>query len=81
MMMQCGHSANGTTSNGDPCCVICFGFTDKAELVAEQPDLTGRIALCSPCKKPVPSSDKLPFFNYRPTVDTDSYYCGCRGWE
>jgi hypothetical protein len=28
-----------------------------------------------------PSSWKLPFFEHRPDRETDSYYCGCWGFE
>jgi len=70
MLMKCGHAPNGTDSKGNPVCVICIGFTEKARIVAEEPNLEGR-----------PSSTKLAFFEYRPDQPTDDYYCGCRGWN
>lgn len=75
-MMKCGHIANATC-NGKPYCVIC----DCDETVTGMPVLEGRMASCSHCGKVVPSSEDLPFFSYRPNCNTDSYYCGCYGWE
>ena len=46
-MMKCGHAANATNGKGEPCCVICAGFTPDAEIVdTAVPDLTGRTAKC-----------------------------------
>jgi hypothetical protein len=82
MIMQCGHSANGTTSSGDPACVICVGFDEGATKVAlNQPNLEGRTAKCSSCKTTTQSKATLAFFSHRPSYETDGYYCGCRGWE
>lgn len=82
VLMQCGHTASGTTSNGDPSCIICTGLTSLAEMVADvQPSVEGRTARCGNCKGTTKSSFSLPFFSYRPNSDTDGYYCGCRGWE
>lgn len=51
----------------------------------ERPSLDGRKAICTQHKggdsKPVASSWTLPFFEYRPERETDSYYCGCWGWD
>lgn len=81
ILMKCGHIAQSTL-NGNPVCVICYGLTPDAEIVAEtEPDLTGRKATCAYCGKKVNSNKNLPFFEYRPDRDTDSYYCGCGGWD
>lgn len=77
-MMKCGHSANAT-SNGKPVCVICLGINDGAREVMETPNLNGRIAVCSDCRKEVPSSVSLAFFEIGNL--TDWFYCGCRGWN
>lgn len=61
-MMACGHAANATC-NGEPACVICAG-TPEALIVADAPNLTGRIARCS-CGEERPSSTALAFFEYR----------------
>lgn len=81
VMMKCGHAANAT-HNGKPVCAICFGLTPDAEIVADTaPDLTGRKAECRYCNCKADSNENLPFFKYRPKQKTDSYYCGCRGWD
>lgn len=44
--------------------------------------LDGRIARCCyGCGRNRPSAPSLPFFEYRPDKDYDSYYCGCYGWD
>lgn len=40
-----------------------------------------RFASCVYCGKREESSEKLPFFKERPNCETDSYYCGCYGWD
>ena len=81
IMMRCGHVANGT-HDGKPCCVICAGLTPDAYIVDDNtPDLTGRQAECSFCGKKVASKMSLPFFEHRPKMKYDSYYCGCEGWD
>lgn len=79
IMMTCGHTANAKTSDGKPCCVICSCYTvDETKTL---PDLTGRFAECTDCRKTVPSRFNLPFFQHRPNQQTDTYYCGCFGWD
>ena len=78
--MKCGCRAQGTTVKDGkeiPVCVthLCF------EPMEEIPDLTGRQAICSMCKKKKDSSIDLPFFEYHPDKEYDWYYCGCRGWD
>ena len=82
VMMKCGHAANAVTADGKPCCAICAGYTPDAFIAADtMPDLTGRKARCNYCGEIVDSKASLPFFEYRPDMDTDSYYCGCWGWD
>lgn len=80
-LMECGHTANaeGKIPGGtfQPSCVICGCFT----IADEQPDFTGRKAVCSYCKVEHDSSERLAFFRHQPEQDTDSFYCGCRGWD
>ena len=81
VMMKCGHAANAVDKDGNPCCAICAGYTPDAFIAADtMPDLTGRKARCS-CGKIVESNVNLPFFEYRPNAEYDSYYCGCWGWD
>lgn len=83
-MMKCGHAANAKRrETGEPVCVICVGIDPGATVVDDTPpDLSKRTAKCVYCKKTTPSdSDFRPFFEYRPNCESDSYYCGCRGWE
>jgi hypothetical protein len=79
-VMACGHSAQGHTSDGKPVCVICAPIP-AAYVKVERADLTGRKARCSDCGREVDSNYDLPFFEFRPTLATDSYYSGCYGWN
>jgi hypothetical protein len=80
VLMKCGHAANATC-DGKPACAIC-ACTEVADTI---PDLTGRKARCgyygTHCHSETPSSMKLPFFEYRPDKEYDTYYCGCYGWD
>lgn len=80
-MMACGHAAQGFVGSErtQPGCVICYGLTPKALIVAETPDLTGRKATCIYCGKEADSNIGLPFFEHRPQMEKDKYYDGCRG--
>lgn len=82
ILMKCGHIANAVTTDGKPCCAICYGITQDAVIPAEkQPDLTHRKAKCAYCGRITESREDLPFFSYRPGHEYDSYYCGCGGWD
>ena len=92
VLMKCGHIAQGINAKtGKPTCLICVGLTPDAEIVDDAPPslLEGRMAECCyshgrdgrPCKKKVPSSYSLPFFEHRPDKETDQWYCGCWGWD
>lgn len=78
--MKCGHAANATQKNGDPCCVICVGIDKGATVIAETPDLKGREAKCG-CKKIVSSGTNLAFFEHLPDKEYDRYYYGHGGWN
>ena len=95
-MMQCGHAANAVDGRGKPCCAICIGIHPGADKIAETPDLVGRTARCcyydtrthrnegpcgAVCDCEKPSRTSLPFFEYRPGQEFDSFYCGCRSWD
>lgn len=85
ILMKCGHAAAATRTLPDgssiPCCPIHAG-TPEGETPAEAPpDLTGRTAKCGECRNTAPSGLHLAFFEHRPGEATDSYYCGCHGWE
>lgn len=82
LVMKCGHTALGRKRDGSPVCPMCVGIDPRAEIVDDNPPvLDGRMAVCPYCKRERASDYGLPFFEHRPTRDTDSYYCGCRGWE
>lgn len=81
-IMMCNHIANGINSKtGEPVCVICNESRTRIDAVS----LSNREAVCVGCKYEKPtranSSVDLPFFKYRPDEETDSYYCGCWGWD
>jgi hypothetical protein len=80
VMMGCGHAANGV-SDGKPVCAICIGIYSGATDVVPCPDLTGRRAKCSHCSCTLPSKATMPFFEARPLMPTDGFYCGCLGWD
>ncbi len=79
VMMECGHRAQGVVS-GKPVCVICYG-DPRAVIVKEKPPLDNRKAKCTYCKNETASSISLPFFEHRPAMEKDGYYCGCKGWN
>lgn len=82
ILMACGHTSNGTDQNGKECCVICYGITKNATIPAtNKPILSGRFAVCADCGRKIPSTLSLPFFEYIPHKEFDSFYCGCRGWN
>lgn len=83
-MMACGCRASGTFTrlagvDYDPPIPGCVVHTCIE--VAPEPDLTGRMAKCSACRRTQPSVKPAAFFEYRPHADLDSFYCGCRGWD
>lgn len=64
-IMKCGHAANATYK-GKPCCVICFGITPGADEISEtSPSLENRKAKCAHCQNMKPSSEELPFFEFK----------------
>lgn len=73
--MACGHAANAT-SNNKPVCCIC-----ECSEIVEEKELVNRKARCFYCNCTVDSSYTLPFFKYEKDKLSDSYYCGCRGWD
>ena len=77
IMMKCGHRQIGETADGKPYCIIC----NCGEVMENLPDLTGRTAECCFCDNKEKSDFYLPFFEYRPNQEHDSYYCGCGGWD
>ena len=89
-IMECGHTAQGTTEIPDfqdkgvikiKVCVIC-GHSGKVAQ-KEQPNLKGRKAKCFYCSEVRDSKTTLPFFEQgkSDSVDSDRFYCGCRGWD
>lgn len=64
--LACGHAANATTQRDGanvPCCAICAPSPESVTVV-EAPSLEGRVARCGDCRKEVPSSFGLAFFEY-----------------
>lgn len=77
-LLKCGCVSSAYTSDGEPFCIVhdCFDVAEyNLELIKK------RTAKCEYCKKKVESNLDLPFFEYKPEYDFDSYYCGCRGWD
>jgi uncharacterized paraquat-inducible protein A len=77
-MMTCGHSPNGKDAvTGKQVCVIC-----QCDTFADAPSLEGRKASCCyGCGAKADSSEKLPFFEFKPSQKEDKFYCGCRGFD
>lgn len=89
-MMKCGHADNAQINLPDgtikPICAICECMNVEKEINEPTEGLTGRMAICTDHKygkanEPVNSRWDLPFFEYRPNCEYDSYYCGCYGWD
>lgn len=81
-LMKCGCVVNGGNvgvikATGKPYCVQ----HDCEEWAKAMPNLAGRTAKCQDCRKSTTSSMGLPFFHHNPNNESDSYYCGCRGWD
>jgi hypothetical protein len=84
ILMKCGHTAQGTTKDDAPVCVICWGRPEAVEVETQRPSLEGRTARCGGHRGAggtTPSSWRLPFFKHQPEQPTDDYYCGCFGWD
>lgn len=90
-LMECGHTAQGTTTEGSPVCVICAPDPKAYNLAKVKPQLKGRIARCAHfghktrdnkvCTSQAKSSTELPFFKHQPDSPYDEFYCGCWGWD
>lgn len=84
-LMKCGHIANAV-ENGKPICAICIGIKEGARevesyLVSGTVGIEGRMAKCEWCGTIITSEWELPFFEYKPNEEFDSFYCGCIGWD
>jgi hypothetical protein len=76
--MKCGCTENSKDENGNPFCVIHY----CSEVEQEPNRLEGRTAKCAyTCGKTAASNVNLPFFQYQQDKETDSFYCGCLGWD
>lgn len=82
-IMKCGHAANSQDGFKKPICAICIGIKSGADEIEHFAiDLSGRLADCNArCGLQQVSRADLPFFAHRPFMETDEYYCGCRGWD
>ncbi len=79
-MLKCGHRANSRIE-GKPACVICCGIKEGYKEIAEEPDLSDRECICPMCKKIVPSTEAIAFFEHIPNKEYDVHYDGCCGWN
>lgn len=81
-LMVCGHASNSIDpKTGTPWCVICGCNIPDHQIQTPTEGLEGRKASCSYCGHKTESKWTLAFFNYRPKLEFDGYYCGCRGWD
>lgn len=78
-LMECGHT-NNALHNGEPACAGCGCYNAVREVIGSD-GIEGRTAECEACRLTTSSKWSLPFFHHRPDRETDSYYCGCRGWD
>ena len=71
----CGQAMMARDKNGNPACITCFGLSpdNSVPIEVEAPD----VAKCIYCKATRKVSPDLPFYDSR----TNTYYCGCRGWD
>ena len=83
--MKCGHTANASTADGKPCCIICVGITPDAMIVDHEvkgnEGLEGRKSKCPYCGRKTDSRWDLPFFEHKPHEECDEHYDGCFGWD
>ena len=54
---------------------------DNTENANTEVSLEGRLMCCVYGGDNIPSDPDTPFFRRTPNLETDSYYCGCNGWE
>jgi hypothetical protein len=47
----------------------------------ERPDLEGRMMYCCEEYELFPSRWEAAFFQYRPGMEDDTFYCGHAGWD
>ena len=85
-LMKCGHVSTAIDlKTGKPVCSICApakdGMTVERVVEGATEGLEGRKARCTWCGRVTNSRWNLPFFAYSAKSDTDSYYCGCGGWD
>lgn len=59
----------GLTINGNVS--VCYDDDETKE----------RRATCEYCRRDSASNTELPFYKERPAKESDSYYCGCRGFS
>lgn len=71
----CGNTYTGNDQNGEETCPIC-GCQQFSEKVIDP-----KTAKCSYCKttgeQALKSYRVLPWYN----VESNTFYCGCRGWD
>ena len=86
-MMKCGHTANSYTYNKKGERIVACAICGCTEVADNKPLLKGRVARCSECGRLADSNWDLPFFRYGGEKNTDglaytdTYYCGCHGWD
>ena len=76
----CGQKMQAIDQDGKPACTTCIGLHKDSGIPIEiEVDIEN--AKCCYCKKIATKSsfdlDNLPFYD----STTNTYYCGCRGWE
>ena len=81
-ILKCGCSAQAKIKRPGEDWVEGCGVHMCSEFLEEQPNLEGRMAYCAYGRHgEKPSDPKLAFFEYRPNMPTDRYYCGCYGYD
>jgi hypothetical protein len=85
-LLRCGCAPSGYGGCGDDVGWTCWLHPldtvpmKESEILSFKKTIESRQASCS-CGLKKKSDPALPFFNIRLGQETDSFYCGCKGWE
>jgi len=71
----CKAQMMATDQNGNPACPVCCGLSPDSGVPEEIE--APNTAHCIYCKHEAPNTGNLAHYDGK----TNSYYCGCRGWD
>ena len=71
----CGTKLMGIDEKGNPACPICIGINKDSGKIKNIK--TPKYAYCIYCKAKQKNNGGLAFYN----ANTNTFYCGCFGWD